>query len=76
VLEVRRLVDAPSPGGFVACNDGAGHLDRAGREEEIRIAVERGSTPYVARAAYARKVTISSRCLEGGRVPPLSAAGT
>jgi hypothetical protein len=46
---VRRLVDALPPGSFMALNDGTGELDRAGREEAIRIAVEQGSTPYVAR---------------------------
>ncbi|WP_370671595.1 SAM-dependent methyltransferase [Actinomadura chibensis] len=46
---VRRLVDALPPGSFMAFNDGTGVLDREGREEAIRLAVEQGSTPYVAR---------------------------
>ncbi|MGI8334461.1 SAM-dependent methyltransferase [Actinomadura scrupuli] len=46
---VRRLVGALPPGSFLALNDGTGELDRAGREEAIRIAVEQGSMPYVAR---------------------------
>jgi O-methyltransferase involved in polyketide biosynthesis len=46
---VRRLVDALPSGSFLALNDGTGELDRAGREEAIRIAVEQGSSPYVAR---------------------------
>jgi O-methyltransferase involved in polyketide biosynthesis len=47
---VRRLVDALAPGSFVAVNDGSGQVDRRGREEAIRIAVEQGSAPYVDRA--------------------------
>ena len=46
---VRRLVGALAPGSFLAFNDGTGQLDRQGREEAIRIGVEQGSTPYVAR---------------------------
>jgi len=46
---VRRLVGALAPGSFLALNDGTGQLDKHGREEAIRIAVEQGSTPYVAR---------------------------
>jgi hypothetical protein len=46
---VRRLVGALAPGSFLALNDGTGQLDRHGREEAVRVAVERGSTPYVAR---------------------------
>jgi hypothetical protein len=46
---VGHLVGAVVPGSFLALNDGTGHLDKKGREEAIRIAVERGSTPYVAR---------------------------
>jgi hypothetical protein len=47
---VRRLVDALTPGSFVALNDGTGQVDRRGREEALRIAVEQGSEPYVARS--------------------------
>ena len=46
---VRHFVDALPAGSFVAFNDGTGALDRAGREEAIRIAVEQGSSPYAAR---------------------------
>ncbi len=46
---VRGLVDALPSGSFVALNDGTGVLDRAGREEAVRIAVERGSSPYATR---------------------------
>jgi hypothetical protein len=46
---VRRLTGALAPGSFLALNDGTGQLDREGREEAIRIAVEQGSAPYVAR---------------------------
>ncbi|MCD0451924.1 SAM-dependent methyltransferase [Actinocorallia sp. API 0066] len=46
---VRTLVDALPSGSFVALNDGTGVLDKEGREEAIRIAIEQGSTPYVAR---------------------------
>jgi O-methyltransferase involved in polyketide biosynthesis len=46
---VRRLVGALAPGSFLALNDGTGQVDRQGREEASRIAVEQGSTPYVAR---------------------------
>ncbi|TDE20426.1 SAM-dependent methyltransferase [Actinomadura sp. 6K520] len=46
---VRRLVDALAPGSFMAFNDGTGVIDKKGREEGIRIAVERGSAPYVVR---------------------------
>jgi hypothetical protein len=42
-------VGALAPGSFLALNDGTGQLDRHGREEAVRVAVERGSTPYVAR---------------------------
>jgi hypothetical protein len=47
---VRRLLDALVPGSYMAFNDGTGVVDREGREEAIRIAVEQGSTPYVVRA--------------------------
>lgn len=46
---VRTFVRALPSGSFVALNDGTGVLDRAGREEASRIAVERGSTPYATR---------------------------
>jgi hypothetical protein len=46
---VRQLVDALPPGSFLALNDGTGQVDRQGREEALRIAVEQGSDPYVAR---------------------------
>jgi hypothetical protein len=46
---VRQLVDALAPGSFLALNDGTGQVDRQGREEALRIAVEQGSEPYVAR---------------------------
>jgi O-methyltransferase involved in polyketide biosynthesis len=46
---VRRLAGALAPGSFLALNDGTGQLDREGREEAIRVGVELGSTPYVAR---------------------------
>jgi hypothetical protein len=46
---VRRLAGALAPGSFLALNDGTGQLDRKGREEAIRIGVEQGSTPWVAR---------------------------
>ncbi|WUH97828.1 SAM-dependent methyltransferase [Spirillospora sp. NBC_00431] len=46
---VRRLVGALPAGSFMAFNDGTGVLDGAGRAEGNRIAVERGSTPYIAR---------------------------
>ncbi|MEO3787377.1 SAM-dependent methyltransferase [Actinocorallia sp. B10E7] len=48
---VRHLVDALPPGSFVAVNDGTGEVDREGREEAVRIAVEKGSTPYTARTS-------------------------
>jgi hypothetical protein len=46
---VRRLVGALPPGSFLALNDGTAELDKQGREESVRILVERGSAPYVAR---------------------------
>ncbi|TDC63762.1 SAM-dependent methyltransferase [Actinomadura sp. GC306] len=46
---VRRFVAALAPGSFLAFNDGTGVLDKEGREEGIRIARERGSSPYIAR---------------------------
>jgi hypothetical protein len=46
---VRHLVDALPPGSFMAFNDGSGQVDAKGRKEAIRIAVEQGSSPYVAR---------------------------
>jgi hypothetical protein len=46
---VRLLVGALAPGSFLALNDGSGQLDPKGREEALRIAVERGSAPYVTR---------------------------
>jgi hypothetical protein len=46
---VRRFVGALAPGSFMAFNDGTGVIDKAGREEGIRIAVEQGMTPYVVR---------------------------
>jgi hypothetical protein len=46
---VHRLMGALAPGSFVGLNDGTGQVDRQGREEALRIAVEQGSTPYVAR---------------------------
>jgi S-adenosyl methyltransferase len=46
---VRRLVGALVPGGFLALNDGTGQVDEQGRQEALRIAVEQGSSPYVAR---------------------------
>jgi len=46
---VRHLVNAMPSGSYLALNDGTGELDRQGREEAIRLAVEQGSTPYVAR---------------------------
>ncbi len=47
---VRRFVDALAPGSFLALNDGTGSVDKQAREEAIRIAVERGSTPYIDRS--------------------------
>ncbi|CNG37634.1 S-adenosyl methyltransferase [Mycobacterium tuberculosis] len=46
---VRRFVDALPAGGFLAFNDGTGVLDKKGREEGIKRAIEQGSAPYVAR---------------------------
>ncbi|MFI0484031.1 SAM-dependent methyltransferase [Actinomadura sp. 9N215] len=46
---VRRLVGALPSGSFMALNDGTGVIDGAGRDEGNRIAVERGSTPYITR---------------------------
>ena len=46
---MRQLIDVLAPGSFVALNDGTGQVDRQGREEALRIAVEQGSEPYVAR---------------------------
>lgn len=46
---VRHLVGALPSGSFLALNDGSGLLDAQGRAEAVRIAVERGSTPYVSR---------------------------
>ena len=47
---VRRFVDALAPGSFLALNDGTGSVDKQAREEAIRIAVERGSTPSIDRS--------------------------
>jgi SAM-dependent methyltransferase len=47
---VRRFVDALAPGSFLALNDGTGSVDKKAREEAVRIAVERGSTPYIDRS--------------------------
>jgi O-methyltransferase involved in polyketide biosynthesis len=46
---VRRLAAALPPGSFMAFNDGTGEVDERGRAEAIRIAMEQGHPPYVAR---------------------------
>jgi len=46
---VRGLAGALAPGSFMALNDGTGQVDPQGRQEALRIAVEQGSDPYVAR---------------------------
>ncbi len=47
---VHRFVDALPSGSFLGLNDGTGSVDKRAREEAIKIAVERGSTPYIDRS--------------------------
>jgi hypothetical protein len=47
---VHRFVGALPSGSFLGLNDGTGSVDKKAREEAVRIAVERGSTPYIDRS--------------------------